>query len=128
MTTVSDPPDTAGAANLSSASLWIKANAAAGAAGSCYITWTRATSQFTLLDNSGAPSTATQNSQCSLAVATASATDNGNTLTLTLPVTFLPAFAGAKGLFMSATGSPNGSVWEQLGSWTVPASVEGGPR
>ena len=36
---------------------------------------------------------------------------------------FTPAFGGAKGLWMTATGTPNGSPLQQLGAWTAPSAV-----
>jgi hypothetical protein len=46
---------------------------------------------------------------------------NGNTLTLNLAMTFKPAFAGAKNIYMYGVdvSGPN-SGWQQLGTWTVP--------
>jgi hypothetical protein len=65
--------------------------------------------------------TTLQNSQCSLNVAATSASMNGNTLTLNLAMTFKPAFAGAKNIYMYGVdvSGPN-SGWQQLGTWTVP--------
>src|SRR5204863_173420 len=115
--------DTGGAADLASASLSVVGNSSGSGASSCAITWTRVTGQFNLLDDAGAVSFASQNSQCSVAMASARASDSGNTLTLTLPITFTLAFGGTKGLWMTATGTPNGSALQQLGSWTSPSAL-----
>jgi len=40
--------DTAGSANIATASLWLTGSSTAASAHSCYITWSRATNQFTL--------------------------------------------------------------------------------
>ena len=94
-----------------------------------------ATNQVNLLnDNATAWTTATlgaattlQNSQCSLNVATATVVSNGNTLTLNVTMTFKPAFAGAKNVYLYAVDvSGSNSGWQQLGAWTV-AAAAGGP-
>jgi hypothetical protein len=119
--------DTAGAADIASASLWITTGATRDGASSCYITWTRAGSQFKLFADSAASSITgsgvIQNSQCTLDLSGARAVDSGNILTLTLPVTFKPAYAGAKSIWMTAAGSSSSSALQQMGSWTVPSAT-----
>ena len=45
---------------------------------------------------------------------------SGNTLTLNLAMTFKPAYAGAKNIYMHAVDiSGTNSGWQQLGTWTV---------
>jgi hypothetical protein len=68
--------------------------------------------------------TTLQNSQCSLNVAATSVAQNGNTLTLNLAMTFKPAFAGAKNIYLYAAdiAGPN-SGWQQPGTWIVPSGV-----
>jgi hypothetical protein len=39
---------------------------------------------------------------------------------LNLPVTFTAAYPGAKSIWMFAAGSTAASVWQSMGSWTVP--------
>ena len=94
-----------------------------------------ATNQINLLsDNATAwmpatlgSATTLQNSQCSLNVATATVAMSGNTLTLNVTVTFQPAFAGAKNVYLHAVDvSGSNSGWQQLGTWTV-AAAAGGP-
>ena len=70
----------------------------------------------------GDPGAATtlQNSQCSLNVATTTVASSGNTLTWNLPMTFKPAYAGAKNIYLLAADiSGSNSGWQQLGAWTV---------
>ena len=52
-----------------------------------------------------------------------SASGSGNNLTLHIALTFKPAFAGQKTIFMSAKSSGGlESGYQQRGSWTVPTS------
>ena len=45
---------------------------------------------------------------------------SGNTLTLNVPMTFKPAFAGAKNIYLHAVDvSGANSGWQSLGAWTV---------
>ena len=92
-------------------------------------TTTSATNQINLLANNGTAwltatlgaATTLQNSQCSLNVAATSVALSGNTLTLNLAMTFKPAYAGAKNIYMYAADvSGANSGWQQLGTWTVP--------
>jgi hypothetical protein len=123
--------DTAGAASLQT--LYVYFSATLGnPANSCFIYYNTGANQIELLQDSGAswltstPGTSTtlQNSQCSLNVANTSVVRNGTTLTLNLAMTFLPAYAGAKNIYMYAadiSGANNG--WQQLGTWTVPTAA-----
>jgi hypothetical protein len=122
--------DSAGATDLSQLWVWINATFAPSAANSCMLYYVRATNTLNLLDDAGASWQSAvlggggtlQNSQCSVALGSSMATPTGNTLTLTLAVTFKPAFAGAKNIYMyaqNATGASSG--WQDRGDWTVPA-------
>jgi hypothetical protein len=120
--------DTAGASSFASVYAWLSATYPA-ASNSCLLYYNPATNQINLLDDAGAAytsatvgaATTLQNSQCSLNVATATATKNGNTLTLSLPLTFQPAFAGAKSTYLYARDSSGATTgWQPLGTWTVP--------
>ncbi|HTC86766.1 MAG TPA: hypothetical protein VK686_00640, partial [Bryobacteraceae bacterium] len=65
--------------------------------------------------------TTLQNTQCSVNMATAMAVPSGNTLTLTLPMTFQPAYVGAKNIYMyDSDASGANSFWQQEGTWTAP--------
>jgi phage baseplate assembly protein gpV len=120
--------DSLGAADLTSVWVWFTANFNSGsAASSCMIYYARPSNQLFFLNDSGttwsspvAPGAAVtlSNSQCSVNVAAASVTVSGTNLTLNLPVTFLPAYAGAQSTYMYAAGSSANSGWQALGSWT----------
>jgi hypothetical protein len=121
--------DTAGAASLQTLYVYFTATLVNPAANSCLLWYNPAANQINLIQNGGTtwftatPGTATtlQNSQCSLNVAATTVTMSGNTLTLNLPMTFLPAYAGAKNIDMYAADvSGSNSGWQQLGTLTVP--------
>ena len=123
--------DTAGASDLATAWVWINA-AFANSAGSCFFYYTRAANAVSLLNDAGSAyltgilgsATTLQNGQCSIALANSSAVPSGNTLTLTVPLTFAPAFAGAKNVYLyaaNATGASSG--WQTRGTWTVPSGA-----
>jgi hypothetical protein len=121
--------DTTGAANLQTAWVYFNPTLTNPASNACLVYYSVAANQISLAQDSGtawmaaAPGadTTLQNSQCSLNVAGTSVELNGNTLTLNLPMTFNPAFAGAKNIYMYA-GDVSGanSGWQQRGTWTVP--------
>ena len=122
--------DTAGAANLQTVWAYFSSTLANPASNSCLLYYNVAANLINLAQNSGTawvsatPGAATtlQNSQCSLNVAATTVVLSGNTLTLTLPMTFLPAYAGAKNIYLYAADvSGSASGWRQLGTWTVPA-------
>ena len=62
-----------------------------------------------------------QNSQCSVNVGASSVTSSGTTLTLHLALSFAPAFAGSKNIYMYVQNATVGSSWVQNGTWTVPS-------
>jgi hypothetical protein len=124
--------DTAGAASLQSAWVWFNATFAGTAASSCMLYYQPSTNQVSLLNDAGtawmsatpgAAATTLQNSQCSLNAAATSVMMNGDTLTLNLAMTFQAAFGGAKNAYTyGADVSGTNSGWQQLGTWTVPAT------
>jgi hypothetical protein len=62
------------------------------------------------------------NRQCAISAQGASVQTSGNTLTVTLPITFKPAFAGFKAVWMAAyTVDAHVSPWQALGAEAVPA-------
>ena len=63
-----------------------------------------------------------QNSQCTLNASGSSATIAGNTLTLNVSLTFKPAFAGAKKVFVFAYTATANTGFQTGGTWTVPAA------
>jgi uncharacterized repeat protein (TIGR01451 family) len=122
--------DTLGATDLSAAWVWFTSNFnTVSSANSCIAYYVRATNQVNLINDAGtailssaAPGAAVtlSNSQCSLNMATATIVTSGNNLTVNLPVTFTAGYAGAKGIFMFASGSSANSGWQSMGTWTVP--------
>jgi uncharacterized repeat protein (TIGR01451 family) len=123
--------DPLGAADLTSAWVWITANFNP-ALPSCLLEYARAANQLYLYNDAGtgwlAPATpgaagTLSNSQCSINMAATTVTTSGTNLTLNLPVTFTAAYAGAKTTYMYAGGSNANSGWQTMGSWTVPATV-----
>ena len=71
-----------------------------------------------LMGNSGTLS----NNQCSVNVGASSAVLSGNTLTLNLALTFAPAFAGAKDVFLEAQSATALGAWTQIGDLVHPVS------
>jgi len=66
------------------------------------------------------------NSQCSITGAGSQVSASGNSLTLTLPITFTPAFAGNKVVYLSAQDTGANSGWFPLAAASVAgASVTG---
>jgi hypothetical protein len=124
--------DSAGATSLQTVWVYFSATLANPASNSCLLYYNVAANQINLAQNNGTswltatPGAATTlaNSQCSLNVAGTSVVLSGNTLTLTLPMTFLPAYAGAIDINLySADVSGSASGWQQLGTWTIPAAA-----
>ena len=102
--------DTAGAASLQQVWVYFNATLANPASNACMLYYNAATNQINLLSDNGTTwqaatlgtATTLQNSQCSLNVATATVASSGNTLTLNVPMTFKPAYAGAKNIYLHA--------------------------
>ncbi len=122
--------DTATASNLSTTWGWF-AQSMASAASSCLTYYDRAANQLFLLNDAGtawtsaAPGAAAtlQNSQCAISAATSAIVIAGNTLTMNLAMTFKPAYAGVKNIFMYAASPGTNSGWQDLGDWTVPVTT-----
>ncbi len=120
--------DTGGASGLEQVWVYFNATLANPATNACLLYYNTATNQINLLNDSatvfqpatlGAASTL-QNSQCSVNVAASTVTLSGNTLTLNLAMTFKPAYAGAKVVYLNAVDiSGTKSGWQPLGAWTV---------
>ena len=123
--------DTAGATDLSQTWVWFTPSFAAGAANSCMAYYNRAANTLNLLNDAGTVwqsaalgSATLQNSQCAIALGSSTATPSGNTLTVNLAMTFTPAFAGAKQVWLFGTnGGGINSSWQQRGTWTVPGGL-----
>jgi hypothetical protein len=121
--------DTSGASSLGQAWVYFNSTLANPASNACLLYYSAAANQINLLGDNGTSwqaatlgSAATlQNSQCSVNVATATVSSSGNTLTWHVPMTFKPAYAGAKNAYLLAVDvSGSNSGWQQLGAWTVP--------
>jgi hypothetical protein len=120
--------DSAGFADLAATFVWFT-TAIGSPANTCVAYYELATDRVYLANDAGSvwlsgqrgSATTLQNSQCAISLSAATVTAGANTLTLNLPVTFKPAFAGAKSIFMYASGisGPN-SNWQIRGSWTAP--------
>jgi hypothetical protein len=121
--------DSAGGTSLQSVWAYFNATLANPASNSCLLYYNVAANQINLIQNgatawlTATPGAATtlQNNQCSLNVASTSVVLSGNTLTLNLAMTFAPAYAGAKNIYMyAADTSGSSSGWQLSGTWTVP--------
>jgi len=94
------------------------------AAGSCYLYYARANNGIYLANDSGTAwlspkNGAVQNSQCSVNAQAVSASGSGNNLTVNLALSFLPAYTGAKNVYIQAYDGQD-SGWAQKGTWVVP--------
>ena len=124
--------DTAGASNLQTAWVYFNSTLANPAANACMLYYNAPTNQVNLLNDNATAwlpaivgSAATlQNSQCSLNVAATTVVLGGNNLTWNVAMTFNPAYAGAKNVYLHSTDASGASrVWLQLGAWTVAAAT-----
>jgi hypothetical protein len=121
--------DTGGAADLSN--VWVLVNSGLSASAGCMVGYSRTQNTLTLLADGGWSTGNTitpgsglqQNSQCILVGAGSSATASGNVLILTLSITFLPAFTGAKTVYVQGSNSVGSSAWQAEGTWTVQFSA-----
>uniref|UniRef100_Q02BC3 DUF11 domain-containing protein n=1 Tax=Solibacter usitatus (strain Ellin6076) TaxID=234267 RepID=Q02BC3_SOLUE len=122
--------DTAGASSLSTAWVWFSATFGS-AANSCMVYYDRAATTLYLINDAGAqwlpgtPGAAAtlQNSQCSINLAGTNVALAGNTLTLNLALTFKPAYAGAKNVYMYDAAGATNSGWQTRGTWTATAGA-----
>jgi hypothetical protein len=121
--------DAAGASDLTQVWAWINATFSSTAANSCMVHYVRATNTLNLINDAGTAwlslplggGGTLENSSCAIALGSTSTALAGNTLTLNLALTFKPAFAGKKYVFMYATNGSQNSGWQTRGTWTVPA-------
>jgi probable HAF family extracellular repeat protein len=120
--------DTLGAADLSTTWVWFNATFSNNSSNSCMLYYNRAAGQINMLNDAGTTwmpgtlgsATTLQNNQCSINLGSSSVVLAGNTLTLNLAMTFKPAYAGAKNVYMYATNGTINSDWNDRGDWTVP--------
>ena len=120
--------DTAGAASLQQVWVYFNATLANPANNACLLYYTIATRQINLLGDNGTAwqaatlgsATTLQNSQCSINVAAATAVPSGDALTWNVPMTFKPAYAGPKNVYLHALDAAGASSgWQPFGVWTV---------
>ena len=108
-------------------------DAAGSSAHSCMWRYHRPSNTLALVNDTGisyspaltpGSSGTLQNSQCSVAMSGVTVSNSGQTLTLVVPITFLPAFAGAKKHYLYAQDSAGATTPSMLqkGAWTVPGS------
>ncbi len=118
--------DPNGAADI--ASTQIDINATLVVSNACYLYFVHSTNGFYLASDAGVwqgpltlgSSGILQNSQCSVNTGASSVTISGDNLTLSLALTFTPAFAGSKNIYMEAENATLTSGWVKLGAWIVP--------
>jgi hypothetical protein len=121
--------DPVGAANLTTVGMIV--GGSANLAGACAVSYDRSRNALSLLTDSGQlpassitpGSGVQQNSQCSLNGAGSSVSISGQILTLNLSLTFLPAFNGAKNVYLQAANSSGSTAWQGKGTWTVTFAV-----
>jgi hypothetical protein len=120
--------DTAGATDLATVWVFFTQTFGSGNVSSCMAYYNRAGNTLYLLNDAatvwmpaiiGTGGTL-QNTQCAIAMGSTTAVPSGNTLTLNLAMTFKPAYAGAKNVYMFAGNGTASSGWQQRGTWTVP--------
>src|SRR5206468_708945 len=121
--------DSAAATDLSTAKVWFSANGAGGYANSCVLSYDVASNTLALMNDAGTDSVSVilgsagmlSNSQCFVTMgASSSAISRDNLLTLNLALTFTPAFAGEKNIYMLAADPWVSTGWGARGTWTVP--------
>jgi hypothetical protein len=104
-------------------------NSSLSGSGACYAHYDRASNAVLLLNDAAnawlgpvtlGTANTLQNSRCSLNAMSSSAAGVGNNLTVNLVLTFTPAFAGVKNVYMQA--QDNGGLatgWQLRGTWTA---------
>ena len=105
-------------------------NSELNGAKACYVYYDFPSNSLLLVNDLGDGSTraavgsgkSVENGQCQVTAEGASVVRSGGEITATIPVTFKPAFAGAKDIYLYATtsaGANTGLV--KKGAWTVPS-------
>ena len=118
--------DSSGASNIASTQMDIGSTLAVTQ--SCFFYYAVGSNSLYLEDDTGVSHTpltlgsagTAQNSQCAINAAASSVTLSGNTLRVSLALSFQPAYAGAKNVYLFAHNASGNSGWAQLGAWTVP--------
>ena len=108
-------------------SAWFLVEEKATGTNSCFLEYKSSNNNVNLMDDAGkwqtevlvGSSAKLANSQCSVDVAGVRAAADGNTLTVTWPITFTPAYAGPKQVFLLASSVKSATPWTPKGSWDV---------
>jgi aryl-phospho-beta-D-glucosidase BglC (GH1 family) len=122
--------DTSGAGSITTA--YFLVNATLNGSKGCFIEYNRSGNTLRLANDAasgwlgpvtpGASSTV-NNSQCTLNSSGVSAAISGNNITVSVALSFSGAFGGTKNLWLGVTDASGAeSGFQNLGSWTVPAS------
>ncbi|MCW5979225.1 MAG: SBBP repeat-containing protein [Bryobacteraceae bacterium] len=100
---------------------------------SCYIQYRQSDNTLWLRNDAGSAwigpvavgsSSALENGQCAISAGASSVARQGIALTLTTTLTFKPAFAGPKNIYLYAIDTTGlNSGWQQRGSWTTQAPL-----
>ncbi len=117
--------DTGGGSILTTAALLVNTSASTGSG--CYVNYNPGMNLFSLYTDSGTavlgtvpPGGATiENDQCALNGIGSSAVVSGTTLTVTFSLTYQPAFAGAKTVYLQAGDASSITGWLSEGTYTV---------
>jgi hypothetical protein len=125
MTFTAQFADTGGGSVLTTAALVLNTSASTGSG--CYVSYSPAMNLFSIYTDAGttvlatlAPGTGSaQNDQCGLSGVGSSATVSGTTLTVTFSLSFLPAFAGSKTVYLLAADANSTTALTAQTSFTV---------
>ena len=105
-------------------------NRALDGVSSCYVHWNPLEKSLRLVDDTGYGSAAAQgtgieNSQCRVDTVEPIKAENSDTVTLRVSITFKPAFAGSKNVYMFAQdrGGLNSNL-RKLGVWVIPNKAD----
>ena len=121
--------DPAGATDITATQIGI--NATLNGVSSCWMYYAAATQTIYLANDAGAfanpgltlgSSGTLQNSQCTVNVSASSVALSGDTLTLSVSLSFTPAFAGTRNIYIWLKSPTYTSGFTQEGTWTVPDS------
>ncbi|MBZ5585814.1 MAG: DUF11 domain-containing protein [Acidobacteriia bacterium] len=120
--------DSAGSATISTLWAWFNASFSSSGANSCMLYYSPPQNQIYLLNDAGTAWTAAvggssatlANHQCSIAVSRVDTSANLNNWAVYVPVTFTPAFGGAKNVYVYASDTTSNTSWQAGGTWSVP--------
>jgi hypothetical protein len=117
--------DSGGGSVLTTAALLLNTSASTGSG--CYVSYNPAMNLFSVYNDGGTTvlgtvtpgSGSAQNDQCGLSGAGSSAAVSGTTLTVTFSLSFLPAFAGSKTVYLLAADANSSTALTAETSFTV---------